>query len=130
MDELMARLEAQVGVNTATAGDLIAMVLQFLAREAPPEAMAPLVARHPWVAEVLAANPHHRPAHHAGAPSDRHFGGMAKLMEVADQMMDAGLTMPDVQKTVRVVVDYARESVGDAPVDRLVRAVPGLRHAI
>lgn len=125
MDELVARLEAQVGVDAATAGELIAMVLQFLAREAPPEAMAPLVARHPWIATALAATPHH-----AGAPADRHFGGMAKLMEVADQMMDAGLTMADVQKTVRVVVDYARESVGEAPVDHLVRAVPGLRHAV
>ena len=55
---------------------------------------------------------------------------MAKLIQVADAMMAHGLTMPQVQEAVRDIVGYARETVGTEPVDRLVRAVPGLRQVV
>lgn len=122
MDQLIARLAERIGVDDRTAQALIAIVIQFLAREAPAEAMEPLFAVHPW-ARALAAE-----APEADVPAtERHFGGMARLMRVADRMMALGLTMPQVQTTVRETVGYARETVGPEAVDTLVRAVPGLR---
>lgn len=126
MDELIARLGERVEVDGRTAEALVAIVIQFLAREAPAEAMAPLYAAHPWARALADA----APEGDATAPSERHFGGMARLMRVADQMMAHGLTMPQVQVAVRETVDYARETVGAEPVDRLVRAVPGLSHVV
>lgn len=123
MDQLVARLSARLGVDAATARQLIAITIRFLAREAPAGAVAPLFAAHPWLNDLVAAAPGETPH----APADRHFGGMARLMEVADEMMGYGLTMAQVQDAVRETVDYARETVGAEPVDSLVRTIPGLR---
>lgn len=126
MDELIARLGERLGVSADVARALVAIVIQFLSREAPASAMAPLFALHPWARELAAQAPE------IAAPtvSERHFGGMARLMRVADDMMALGLTMPQVQDAVRETVAYARETVGAEPVDALVRAVPGLRQVV
>lgn len=126
MDELVERLKAQLGVDEGTARALVGIVIRFLGREAPPEVLEPLFTVHPW-AQALAAE---GPDDEAPALGDRHFGGMAKLIRVADAMMAHGLTMPQVQSAVRDIVGYARETVGAEPVDRLVRAVPGLRQVV
>lgn len=126
MDELIARLTERLEVDPATARELVAIVLKFLSCEAPEAALAPLVEAHPWIAELLAVTPEQEPP----PASERHFGGMARLMHVADRMMDLGLTMPQVQMAVRDIVAYARETVGDEPIDALVRTVPGLRQVL
>lgn len=126
MDELVTRLEENVGVDGTAARGLIVIVVQFLAREAPPEAMAPLIARHPWIGDIAAEAP--EPA--ATAAANRHFGGMARLMEIANRMMAFGLTMGQVQEAVREIVDYARETVDGESVDGVVRSIPGLRQLV
>lgn len=126
MDDLVARLRARLEVDERTARALIALVIQFLGREAPADALAPLFAAHPWAAALVAEAPEAE----ATGLAERHFGGMARLMQVADRMMALGLTMPQVQGVVRDTVDYARETVGAEPVERLVRAVPGLRQVV
>lgn len=126
MDELIARLTERVEVDAPTAEALVAIVIQFLAREAPASAMAPLYATHPWARDMADV----APVEDATALSERHFGGMARLMLVADRMMAHGLTMPQVQLAVRETVAYARETVGAEPVNLLVRSVPGLTHVV
>ncbi|MGQ3672982.1 hypothetical protein ACT6QG_11365 [Xanthobacter sp. TB0136] len=126
MDDLIARLVARHKVNEETARALVLIVLQYLVREAPEDKLAPIIAAHPWIPEVLAgAGPEQE-----ATPASHHFGGMARLMEVADRMMTHGLTMSEVQSTVRDTVDYARENAGDEAVDALVRAIPGLRQVV
>lgn len=126
MDELISRLTGRLGIDSQTARTLVVIIIQFLGREAPASAMAPLVAAHPWLAPILAETP----AVEAPPASERHFGGMARLMEVADRMMGFGLTMGQVQQAVRETVGYARESVGAGPIDVLVRSIPGLRQVV
>ncbi|MFG1359191.1 DUF2267 domain-containing protein [Xanthobacter pseudotagetidis] len=126
MDELLDRLEAHVGLPRDTGRAVVAIVVQFLGREAPAAAMAPLVARHPWIIEAQADAPEAPPPTHA----NRHFGGMARLMELANRMMALGLTMGEVQSATREVVAYARETAGAESVDGVVRAIPGLRQLV
>lgn len=126
MDELIARLEQRLDLDALTARRVLGMVLKFLDREAPPELTGPLLEVHPWIPALLADVPDEA----APAASERHFGGMARLMQAADRMMALGLTMSQVQAAVRETVAYARETVGDAAIDRLVRAVPGLRQVV
>lgn len=126
MDELVSRLEERVGIEPDAGRKVIAILVQFLGREAPAEAMAPLLARHPWIADLVAQTP--EPA--ALASANRHFGGMARLMEVANRMMAHGLTMGEVQGAVREIVAYARETAGAESVDGVVAAIPGLRQLV
>ncbi|MGQ3676483.1 hypothetical protein ACT6QH_13425 [Xanthobacter sp. TB0139] len=126
MDALVNRLVEQRNVSPQTARALIVIVLQFLSREAPPETLAPVISAYPWIPDVLAKA---EPEDEHGATS-RHFGGMARLMDVANRMMAHGLTMAEVQATVRATVDYAREGAGDEAVNTLVRSIPGLRQVV
>ncbi len=126
MDDLIARLVARHKVNEETARDLVVIVLQYLEREAPQDKLAPILAAHPWIPEALAAAGPERVA----TPAERHFGGMGRLMEVADRMMAHGLTMSEVQSTVRDTVDFAREHAGNDAVDALVCSIPGLRQVV
>ncbi|MDI4667053.1 hypothetical protein K9U40_22410 [Xanthobacter autotrophicus] len=126
MDDLVAHLRECLDVDEGTARALVVIVIQFLGREAPAEVLEPLFAVHPW-AQALAVD---APEADITEPSERHFGGMARLMHVADRMMAHGITMPQVQLCVHEIVGYARTTVGAEPVDRLVRAVPGLRQVV
>ncbi|MFG1480097.1 hypothetical protein V5F53_15775 [Xanthobacter sp. V4C-4] len=123
VDALMARLAARLEVDAVTARGVLRIVLKFLDQEAPPDVLRPLLDAHPWIPALVAEVP----AEAALAPSTRHLGGMGRLMQAADRLMALGLTMGQVQAAVHETVTYARETVGAEPIDRLVRAVPGLR---
>ncbi len=126
MDDLIARLVARHKISEDTARNLVVIVLQYLVKEAPADKLAPIIAAYPWIPVVLAeAGPEQ-----AATPADHHFGGMARLMEVADRMMAHGLTISEVQSTIRDTVDFAREHAGDEDVDALVRSIPGLRQVV
>jgi hypothetical protein len=47
-------------------------------------------------------------------------------MGVGSRLMAAGLGMGEIQGVTRELIGYAREKVGDAEVDEVVAAVPGL----
>lgn len=126
MDELAGRLTGTLGLREDQAEGAIAILVGFLAREAPSAAMARIADHVPGVAAILAAPPLEPPSRHFG----RHFGGMAGLMDVANRMMALGLTMSDVQAVVRETVAFARARAGDEAVDEIVTAVPGLRQVV
>jgi hypothetical protein len=126
MDELLDRLNERVGLAPDRGRAVVAILVQFLAREAPAEAMAPLIARHAWIAELQAGLAEPAPP----AAANRHFGGMARLMDLANRMMALGLTMGEVQGAAREVVAYARETAGAESVDGVVKAIPGLRQFV
>ena len=123
MEELIDRLQSKVGVSRDAAARAVEVVIEFLSREAPAETMAQLNAAIPGLSEL--AGP--LPADTTVLAGTRHFGGMARLMVVADKMMAAGLTMQQVQEAAREVIDYARETAGADVVDRIVASIPGLR---
>lgn len=125
METLTDRLMARVGLSEAQARSAVRVLSTFLSTEAPP----------PTRARLHAVLPDLAPATGSGEPEadgdgTSHFGGMARLMRVADRLMAEGLSMIEVQATVREVVAYARETAGDATVDEIVTAIPGLRHAL
>ncbi|MGU3493126.1 hypothetical protein ACLBXM_03700 [Xanthobacteraceae bacterium A53D] len=127
MDELIARLRTSVGLSEPQARAAVAVLLGFLDREAPPEALGQLFAAMPDARALLDGTAH---AQTVDAEGTQHFGGMARLMRVADEMMASGLDMLQVQATVREVVDFARERAGEETVNVIVTGIPGLRHAL
>lgn len=123
MEELVTRLKLKVGVPETTARRATQEVVSFLRREGPADAMEELAAAIPDLRLYLDGDEDEE-----AVPSDtRHFGGMARLMQVADRMMAAGMTMPQVQLATHEVVAFARERAGEDVVERIVRAIPGLR---
>jgi len=109
MDELVAQIAANVGVDPGVARKAVVIVLKFLATEAPDKA-GPLIDGLPGAREAL-----------AGAPDVS--GG---IMGVFGALTGAGLGMGEVQGVAREFGSYARAKLGNDAVDSVVASVPGL----
>ena len=115
MDELVARIVANVGIERPVAERAIGIILDFLATEGPPDKVQRLFARLPGAAEAAAA------AHAEGGGGM--FGG---IMGVGSRLMSAGLDMGDIKGVTRELIAYAREKAGSEDLDEVVAAIPGL----
>ena len=120
MDELVGRIVANVGVDRSVAEKAVGIILEFLAREGPPDTVRELLNRLPGADAAIEAA-------HAGSGT---FGGLGGIMGVGTRLMGAGLSMPEIQGVTREVIAYAREQAGEDAVNRFVDAIPALRQFI
>ena len=117
MTELVDRIVARVGVDTATAEKSVGIILDFLSKEGPPDKVQVLLAKLPGH-EALIAN--------AANDGGGLFGNVGGIMGVGSRLMGAGLGMGDIQNVIKELVVYAREKgAGDALAD-IAASIPGL----
>jgi hypothetical protein len=119
MDELIARLVADVGIDRATAEKAVGIIFQFLLKEGPAEKVQPLLAKLPGAEAVM-----QRAASEGGG--NGMAGAMGGVMGAGMRMMSAGLSMGQVQSVTRAVIAYTREKAGEDAVGEIVAAIPGL----
>jgi hypothetical protein len=124
MDELIARLVADVGIERATAEKAIGIILDFLVKEGPADKVQPLLAKLPGAEAVMqkAASDSDAGGGTAGAMG----GAMGGVMGAGMRMMSADLSMGQVQSVTRAVIAYTREKAGEDAVGEIVAAIPGL----
>jgi hypothetical protein len=120
MDELIARLVADVGIERAIAEKAVGIILDFLVKEGPADKVQPLLAKLPGAEAVMQK-----------AASESETGGMmggamGGVMGAGMRMMSAGLSMGQVQSVTRAVIAYTREKAGEDAVGEIVAAIPGL----
>lgn len=115
MDALLDRLAASTGVEKATAGKAVGIILEFLLKEGPADKVQALIEKLPGAAALVEA-----------AQADAGDGGMGGLMGAANRLMAAGLSMGQVQSFTRDFVAQAREEAGEDAVGEIVGAIPGL----
>jgi hypothetical protein len=116
MDELIARLVADVGIDRAAAEKAVGIILEFLVKEGPADKVQPLLAKLPGAEAVMQK-----------AASESDAGGMmGGVMGAGMRMMSAGLSMGQVQSVTRAVIAYTREKAGEDAVGEIVAAIPGL----
>ena len=118
MDELIARLVADVGIDRATAETAVGIILDFLVKEGPADKVQPLLAKLPG-AEALIQK--------AATEGGGGLGGaMGGVMGTGMRLMSVGLSMGQVQSVTRAVIAYTREKAGEDTVGEIVAAIPGL----
>jgi hypothetical protein len=120
MEELIARIVAEAGVEPQIAAKAVALILAFLRKEGPRPEVDALLAAIPGAAEAA-----------AGADTGGAAGGVlgkigGGLMALAGQLGSLGLGMGEMQAVGRQIFAYAREKAGDEAVGQLVAAIPGL----
>jgi hypothetical protein len=123
MDELIARLVANVGVDQDAAEKAVGIIFQFLLKDGPPDKVEALIDRLPGARELMEAQ----------EGVDSSGGGMFALggiMGAGTKMMSAGLSMDQVQGVARETLAYAREQAGEDAVGEVVAAIPGLSQFI
>ena len=116
MDELIARLVANVGVDRDSAEKAVGVILEFLLSEGPADKVRELMQRIPGSEELVKAQ----------EGLDGGGFAMGGLMGAGTKMMAAGLSMDQIQGVTREFITYAREIAGDEAVGEVVEAIPGL----
>jgi hypothetical protein len=119
MDELIARLVADVGIDRATAEKAVGIIFDFLLKEGPADKVQPLLAKLPGAEAVMQKAG-------SGDASGMMAGAMGGVMGAGMRMMSAGLSMGQVQSVTRAVIAYTREKAGEDAVGEIVAAIPGL----
>ena len=117
MDELIARLVANVGVDQAAAEKSVGIILDFLIKEGPPDKVQALIDKMPGAEALLQAQ-------QAGDAGGGRFS-MGGLMGAGTKMMGAGLSMGQVQGVTKEDIAYAREKAGEDAIGEIVGAIPG-----
>ena len=117
MDELIARLVANVGVDRSAAEKSVGIILEFLRKEGPPDKVQALIDKLPGAQQLLQSQ--------EGADTGGGFA-MGGLMGAGSKMMAAGLSMGQVQGVTKEVIAFAREKAGEDAVGEIVGAIPGL----
>ena len=123
MDELIARLVANVGVDRNAAEKAVGVIFEFLRKEGPPDKVKALMDRLPGAEAFMQAQ----------EGIDASGGGgfaMGGLMGAGTKMMAAGLSMGQVQGVTKEVIAFAREKAGDDVIGEVVGAIPGLSQFI
>lgn len=121
MDELIARLVANVGIDSGTAEKAVGIILEFLRKEGPPEKVQTIIDNLPGAEQLL------KTQEGLGGASMFAMGG---IMGAGTKMMAAGLSMGQVQAVTREVIAYAREKAGEDTVGEIVGSIPGLSQFI
>ena len=120
MDELIARLVADVGIDRATAEKAVGIILEFLVKEGPADKVQPLLAKLPGAEAVM------QKAAGESEAGGMMAGEMGGVMGAGMRMMSAGLSMGQVQSVTRAMIAYTREKAGEDAVGEIVAAIPGL----
>jgi hypothetical protein len=121
MEELVARLIANVGVDQATAEKSIGIILDFLHKEGPADKVQALIDKLPGAQALLEAQ--------QAADTGGGFG-MGGLMGAGTKLMAAGLSMSQVQGVTKEVMTFSREKAGEDVVGEIVGSIPGLSQFI
>jgi hypothetical protein len=116
MDDLIARVVAETGVDSDTANKAAGTILAFLRKEGPPDDVSAVFAALPGAAEAA----------DAAVDEDSGVAMGGGLMGLAGQLTGLGLGMADMQTIGRHVLAYVREKAGDDHVGQIVSAIPGL----
>ena len=122
MDELVARLVANVGVDRVAAEKAVGIILDFLRKEGPADKVQALIDRLPGAEALMQAQ--------QGADAGGGMFAMGGIMGAGTKMMAAGLSMGQVQGVTQEVIAYAREKAGEDAIGEIVGAIPGLSQFI
>jgi hypothetical protein len=110
MDELVAQVAANAGVEPAVARRAVAIILKFLLSEGAGAKVQELVDALPGAGDAVASVPEVR-------------GG---VMGAFNALTAAGLGMGDIQEVTREFVAYAKSKIGAQAVDEVIGSIPGL----
>ena len=135
MENLIGRVAAAAETTPETARQAVALVLDFIKREAPEEAVDALLAKAPALNAIVASaastvgegmSPAVKGLMGTGAGA---MGG-GGLMALGGDLMALGLGMGQIQAVGKEVFDYARETAGDDVLGEISAAIPGLAQFI
>ena len=135
MENLIARVATAADISPEVARKAVALIGDFLQREAPEEAIKDLFEKAPALPAIIASS--------SQTGGEGMGGGLKGLMGVAagamgggglmalgSELLNLGLGMEQIQTIGKEVFAYAREVAGDQVVGEISASIPGLSQFI
>jgi len=135
MPNLIARVATAADTTPDVARQAVALVIDFIKRDAPDEAVHKLLDKAPGLKAIVAS---------VNSTGGEGMGDTVKglmgvsagsmggggIMALGSQLMGLGLGMGQIQTIGKEVFGYAREVAGDDVVGEITAAIPGLSQFI
>jgi hypothetical protein len=135
MPNLIARVATAADTTPDVARQAIALVIDFIKRDAPDDAVNKLLDKAPGLKAIVAS---------VNSTGGEGMGDTVKglmgvsagsmggggIMALGNQLMGLGLGMGQIQTIGKEVFGYAREVAGDDVVGEVAAAIPGLSQFI
>jgi hypothetical protein len=135
MENVIARVAAAANISPEVARKAVALIGDFIQREAPEEAVGDLFEKAPAFPAIIASS--------TQTGGEGMGGGLKGLMGVAagamgggglmalgSELLSLGLDMEQIQAIGKEVFAYAREVAGDQVVGEISASIPGLSQFI
>jgi hypothetical protein len=134
MENLIARVASSAQTTPEIARKAVALIVDFLKREAPDDAVHQLLNKAPALRAIGAT------ANTGGEGMGNTLKGLmgtgsgamggGGLMALGGDMMNLGLGMDQIQSVGKEVFAYAREAGGDELMGEISGSIPGLSQFI
>lgn len=124
MDDLIANISNNVGIDAATARKAVGIILNFIAKDGPQDLVNQALDEMPGARELMAEE---------GGGDGGLLGGIVGTMGAMGaltQLTSLGLDMGQVTGVTGEVIDYAKERAGEDVVDDIVGSIPGLNQVV
>jgi hypothetical protein len=135
MDNLIARVAGAADITPEVARKAVALIGDFIQREAPEEAVQDLFGKAPAFPAIIASSTS-TGGEGMGVGLKGLMGvsagamGGGGLMALGAELMGLGLGMEQIQTVGKEVFAYAREAAGDQVVGEISASIPGLSQFI
>ena len=131
MDNVIARVATAANLSPEVARKAVALIADFIQREASEEGVKDLFAKAPELQAIIASGsstggegmPYGLKGLMGVAAGAMGGGG---LMALGGELMGLGLSMDQIQTAGREVFAYAREVAGDQTIGEISASIPGL----
>ncbi len=110
MDEIIGQIAAATGIDAQVARRATGVIVNFLSREGPADAVGSLLDALPGSRDLAAET----------------SGSSGSFMGVLGDLTGVGLGMGDIQSFVKALLDQVRAKVGSEKVDAVIAAIPGV----
>lgn len=123
MEELLNRITQATGLDAATATKAVGIILAFLKKEGPATEVNQLLAAIPNSEDALRLADESK----GGGGFMSMLGGMGGgVMALGTQLMQAGVSMDQMQPLGRELFALGREKAGEDVMGAIVGSIPGL----
>ncbi len=135
MDNLIARVATAAELSPDVARKAVALIGDFIQREAPEEAVTELFEKAPAFPSIIASSTKTGGEGMGGdlkglmGVASGSMGG-GGLMALGSELLALGLGMEQIQTLGKEVFGYAREKAGDQVVGEISASIPGLSQFI
>jgi hypothetical protein len=135
MENLIARVATAANLSPDVARKAVALIGDFIQREASEEAVKELFEKAPAFPAIIASSTQ-TGGEGMGAGLKGLMGvasgamGGGGLMALGSELLSLGLDMEQIQTVGKEVFGYARENAGDEVVGEISAAIPGLSQFI